>query len=143
MKIIRSALVTYSAMDMYRLVEGVPSYPQFLSWCTSTQVHEQSNEFQRASLTVVVAGIRQSFTTNNTLFTGERVEMRLLEGPFKKLQGEWRFIQLGEDGCKISLELDFEMNKGPMATMFGKGFGKIADRLVDDFCKRAEKVYPL
>ncbi|MDH4020857.1 MAG: type II toxin-antitoxin system RatA family toxin [Xanthomonadales bacterium] len=143
MKIIRSALVTYSAMDMYRLVKGVPSYPQFLSWCTSTQVHEQNSEFQKASLTVVVAGIRQSFTTNNTLYTGEKVEMRLLEGPFKKLQGEWRFIQLGEDGCKISLELDFEMNKGPMATMFGKGFGKIADRLVDDFCKRAEKVYPL
>ena len=143
MKIIRSALVTYSAMDMCRLVKGVPSYPQFLSWCTSTQVHEQNSEFQKASLTVVVAGIRQSFTTNNTLYTGEKVEMRLLEGPFKKLQGEWRFIQLGEDGCKISLELDFEMNKGPMATMFGKGFGKIADRLVDDFCKRAEKVYPL
>ena len=143
MKITRSALVTYSAMDMYKLVEGVPLYPQFLSWCTSTEVHEQSSEFQKASLTVVVAGIRQSFTTNNTLYIGDRVEMRLLEGPFKKLQGEWRFVQLGEDGCKISLELDFEMNAGPMATMFGKGFGKIADRLVDDFCKRAEKVYPL
>jgi len=143
MKITRSALVTYSAMDMYKLVESVPFYPQFLSWCTATEVHEQSSDFQKASLTVVVAGIRQSFTTNNTLYRGERVEMRLLEGPFKKLQGEWRFVQLGEDGCKISLELDFEMNTGPMATMFGKGFGKIADRLVDDFCKRAEKVYPL
>ena len=143
MKILRSALVTYSAMDMYKLVEGVPFYPQFLSWCTSTEVHEQSSEFQKASLTVVVAGIRQSFTTSNTLYIGERVEMRLLECPFKKLQGEWRFVQLGEDGCKISLELDFEMNAGPMATMFGKGFGKIADRLVDDFCKRADKVYPL
>ena len=143
MKILRSALVTYSALDMYKLVEAVPAYPQFLSWCTATLVHEQSNDFQKASLTVVIAGIKQSFTTSNTLFFGERVEMRLLEGPFRKLQGEWRFVQLGEEGCKISLELDFEMNAGPMATMFGKGFGKIADRLVDDFCKRAEKVYPV
>lgn len=142
MKIARSALVTFSAMDMYRLVEGVPSYPQFLSWCTATLVHQQSSDFQKATLTVVVAGIKQSFTTLNTLYSGERVEMKLFEGPFKNLQGEWRFIPLGNDGCKISLELDFEMSAGPMANLFGKGFGKIADRLVDDFCKRAEKVYP-
>jgi len=142
MKIARSALVTFSAMDMYRLVEGVPSYPQFLSWCTATLVHQQSSDFQKATLTVVVAGIKQSFTTLNTLYPGERVEMKLFEGPFRNLQGEWRFIPLGNDGCKISLELDFEMNAGPMANLFGKGFGKIADRLVDDFCKRAEKVYP-
>jgi len=141
MKITRSALVIYSAMDMYKLVEDVPLYPQFLSWCTATLVHEQSSDFQKASLTVVVAGIRQSFTTLNTLVSGERVEMKLFEGPFRNLQGEWRFTQLGVDGCKISLELDFEMTTGPMATLFGKGFGKIADRLVDDFCNRAEKVY--
>ena len=142
MKITRSALVTYRAMDMYKLVENVPFYPQFLSWCTATIVHEQSDEFQKASLTVLVAGIKQTFTTMNTLYRGERVEMKLFEGPFKNLQGEWRFMPLGEDGCKISLELDFEMKAGPMAKLFGKGFGKIADRLVDDFCVRAEKVYP-
>jgi ribosome-associated toxin RatA of RatAB toxin-antitoxin module len=142
MKILRSALVTYSAQDMYRLVEDVPFYPQFLSWCTATEVHEQTEVFQKASLTVMVAGIRQHFTTLNTLHRGEKVEMRLFEGPFRNLQGEWRFVPLGEFGCKISLELDFEMNAGPMAKLFGKGFGKIADRLVDDFCRRAEKVYP-
>ena len=142
MKIERSALVAYSAMDMFQLVADVPAYPQFLSWCTATMVHEQDSVMQKASLTVVVAGIRQHFTTMNALRSGERVEMRLLEGPFRSLQGEWSFAQLGEDGCKISLELDFEMNAGPMASVFGKGFGKIADRLVEDFCKRAEMVYP-
>lgn len=141
MKIARSALVVHSAMDMYRLVEAVPAYPQFLSWCAEATVHEQSTETQKASLTVVVAGIRQQFTTINTLVSGKRVEMKLLEGPFKDLQGEWCFLQLGEEGCKISLELDFEMTSGVMSVMFGKGFGKVADRLVDDFCRHAEKVY--
>jgi ribosome-associated toxin RatA of RatAB toxin-antitoxin module len=141
MKIARSALVTHSAMDMYKLVEAVPAYPQFLSWCTDTRVHEQTSVSQKASLTVLIAGVRQSFTTINTLVSGERVEMKLLEGPFRTLQGKWSFVQLGEDGCKISLELDFEMTRGPVAKLFGKGFGKIADRLVDDFCRRAEWVY--
>jgi len=68
--------------------------------------------------------------------------MNLLEGPFKDLQGAWSFLQLGEDGCKVSLRLEFEMRRGPVAKVFGKGFGKIADRLLDDFCKRADEVYP-
>lgn len=142
MKIARTALVTYSAMDMYKLVEAVPAYPQFLSWCTGTQVHEQSDVLQKASLTVLVAGVRQQFTTVNTLALGESIEMKLLKGPFKNLQGQWRFLQLGDVGCKISLELDFEMTNALMSSVFGKGFGKVADRLVDDFCKRAEQVYP-
>lgn len=141
MKIERSALVTHSAMDMYRLVADVPSYPQFLSWCTDTTVHEQDEVSQKASLTVSVAGIKQHFTTSNSLSEGERVGMQLFEGPFKNLQGEWCFKQLGEDGCRISLELDFEMTSGLMASMFGKGFGKVVNRLVDDFCKRADEVY--
>ena len=141
MKIERSALVAHSAMDMYRLVADVPSYPLFLSWCTATDVHEQNHELQKASLTVTIAGVTQRFTTLNALVEGERVGMKLFDGPFRNLQGEWCFIQLGDTGCKISLELDFEMSGGLMSSMFGKGFGKIANRLVEDFCKRAESVY--
>jgi ribosome-associated toxin RatA of RatAB toxin-antitoxin module len=141
MKISRTALVTYSAEKMYRLVEHVPAYPEFLSWCTGTEVHEQSDVFQKASLTVVVAGVRQQFTNCYTLVQGESIEMQLDRGPFKNLQGQWRFLQLGDVGCKISLELDFEMTSALMSGVFGKGFGKIADRLVDDFCRRAEQVY--
>lgn len=141
MKIERSALVTHSAMEMYALVLDVQSYPQFLSWCTATKVHEQDDTSQKASLTVTVAGITQTFTTLNTLAAGRSVGMDLHDGPFRKLHGEWRFTPLGEDGCRISLELDFEMSSGLMSSMFGKGFGKIANRLVEDFCRRAEAVY--
>ena len=141
MKIERTALVVHSAADMYQLVQDVPAYPGFLSWCTATLVHEQTDEKQTASLTVAVAGVIQKFTTINTLYMGERIDMKLLEGPFKALQGAWIFLQLGEDGCKVSLNLEFEMRRGPMAKVFGKGFGKVADRLLDDFCKRADEVY--
>jgi len=141
MKIKRTALVSHSAMEMYELVADVQSYPGFLSWCTGSEMHEQGSDMQIASLTVVVAGIRRQFTTINTLFVGERVELRLLEGPFRNLQGEWTFAALGDDGCRISLQMEFEMTRGPMAVLFGTGFGKIANRLLDDFCKRADEVY--
>ena len=141
MNIERSALVVHSAANMYDLVQDVPAYPGFLSWCTATLVHEQTNEKQTASLTVAVAGVIQKFTTVNTLHMNERIDMKLLKGPFSDLQGTWSFLQLGEDGCKVRLHLDFEMRRGPIAKVFGKGFGKIADRLLDDFCKRADEVY--
>jgi ribosome-associated toxin RatA of RatAB toxin-antitoxin module len=141
MRVERSALVAYSALDMYRLVADVPSYPEFLSWCSATRVHEQNDELQKASLTVTIAGVTQRFTTINALTAGERVGMKLFDGPFKNLQGQWCFNQLGEHGCKISLELDFEMTGNLMSTVFGKGFGRVANRLVEDFCLRADKVY--
>jgi len=127
MRIERSALVTHSAAKMYQLVLDVPAYPRFLSWCTATIVHEQTAGLQKATLTVSVAGVIQSFTTLNTLYTDERIDMQLFEGPFKNLQGAWHFTQLGEDGCKVSLGLDFEMRNGPVAKVFGKGFGKIVN----------------
>lgn len=141
MKIARTALVTHSALDMYNLVEDVPAYPEFLSWCTGTEVHEKNDVLQKASLVIVVAGVRQQFTTINSLVLGQSIEMRLDRGPFKRLQGQWHFRQLGDAGCKISLELDFEMTSNLMSGVFVKGFGKVADRLVDDFCRRAEQVY--
>ena len=141
MKIERSALVVHSAAKMYQLVQDVASYPQFLSWCTATEVHEQTVAMQRASLTVAVAGIVQSFTTINTLHSGARVDMKLLDGPFNELQGAWDFAQLGQQGCRVSLKLAFEMRTSPVSLVFGAGCGRIADRLVDDFCKRADEVY--
>jgi ribosome-associated toxin RatA of RatAB toxin-antitoxin module len=98
MRIERTALVAHTAMDMYRLVADLPAYPEFLRWCTETRVHEQTDIIQKASLTVRVAGVTQQFTTMNDLTAGERVGMRLFEGPFKNLEGEWRFLQLGDHG---------------------------------------------
>ena len=141
MKIERSALVLHSAAKMYALVKDVPSYTEFLSWCKSAEVHDQTETSQEASLAVSIAGIEQRFTTLNQLNPGHSVEMQLLEGPFKDLLGKWQFTPLGEDGSKVSLVMDFHMTQGPMASLFGRGFGKIADRLVDDFCKRADEVY--
>jgi len=141
MKIERSALITHNAIDIYSLVQDVPSYPQFLSWCTAATVFEQTDDMQRAELEVAVAGLKQQFTTINTLITGERVGMQLLKGPFRELQGEWCFTQLGDDGSRVSLVLNFEMANGLAARMFGEGFGRVANRLVNDFCKRADEVY--
>lgn len=140
MKIERSALVMYSARDMYELVLDVPSYPQFLRWCTHAEVHEQTPDMQLASLGVKVAGIEQQFRTRNTLLPGQRLSLALEEGPFRRLSGAWQFRNLGEAGSKVSLSLEFDFFPGLISSAFQRGFNGIADHLVAEFVRRANDV---
>lgn len=128
-------------MDMYRLVQDVPSYPQFLTWCLEARVHEQSAEHQVATLVVRVSGMTQSFTTRNRLVPGEKLTLSLVEGPFRQLAGEWSFEPLGAVGSKVTLALGFEFSNRLLSSAFRRGFTHIADRLVSEFSRRADAVY--
>lgn len=141
MEIKRTALVLHPAMDMFRLVQDVPSYPEFLGWCLRSEVHEQTAEHQLASLVVKVSGVTQQFTTRNRFVPGELLTLSLVEGPFRNLAGEWHFQPLGDDGSKITLVLDFNFSSRMLSSAFRRGFAHIADRLVSEFCSRADDVY--
>jgi len=141
MEIKRTALVLHPATDMFRLVQDVPAYPDFLSWCLSSEVHEQTPEYQLATLVVKVSGITQTFTTRNRFVPGERLTLSLVEGPFQHLSGEWLFEPLGGEGSKITLVLSFDFSSRMLSSTFRRGFTRIADRLVSEFCKRADDVY--
>lgn len=138
MKIERTALVTHPAEYMYKLVHDVLAYPEFLRWCTFAELHEQSESHQLASLGIKVAGIEQRFKTRNELLAPERLRLTLVEGPFRSLTGEWRFRALGEQGCKVSLSLDFDFTPGLISAAFQSGFTKIANHLLMEFCRRAD-----
>lgn len=141
MLIERSALLPYTAQEMYRLVHDVPSYPQFLSWCSDAAVHEQDDSQQLASLWVTVGGLTQQFTTHNRLVPGEVLTMSLVEGPFRRLSGEWRFADLGEAGSKVSLHLAFEFSNALLSSAFRRGFSRISERMVAEFAHRARDIY--
>lgn len=136
----KSALVPHSAAEMFELINDVESYPQFLPWCKSTQLLSRNEEELCGRLEVSRIGISQTFSTCNRLFPYERILIRLNEGPFKRLQGEWRFTALREDACKVELELDFEFSGKLINSAFGAVFSQIANTLVDAFCKRADEV---
>jgi len=137
----KSALVPYSADEMYLLAKDVESYPQFLPWCESALVHHASETELEASITIAKSGFRQSFTTVNTMDPGRSMDMRLKKGPFSRLYGIWHFEQLGEHGSKVSLHMDFEFSNALISKAFGPVFNKVVDSLVNAFCQRADRVY--
>lgn len=137
----KSALVTYSARQMFDLVDDIESYAEFLPWCRSSAVLSRGDTEVTASLEISHSGFNKSFTTRNLTQATTQITMQLVEGPFKKLEGVWRFQQLGEEGCKVSLELDFEFKSKLVGLTFGPVFGQMAGSMVDAFTQRAAKVY--
>ena len=137
----RSALVMYSAAQMYDLVNDVAAYPQFLPGCVSSKIIALQDNVMTASVEVAKAGIRKTFTTTNTLVSNERIDMALLDGPFKKLQGGWQFVELDEQACKIVLALDFEFSSKLVELAFAKVFTELVNNMVIAFTQRAKVVY--
>jgi ribosome-associated toxin RatA of RatAB toxin-antitoxin module len=139
-RISRSAIVEHSAQEIFALVDDVESYPRFLPWCTAVKVEERTPEGVRATLTVGVRGLRQSFTTQNEVRPGEAMEMRLVKGPFRRFAGAWRFKPLSAEACTVEFSLEYEM-AGPLARILEPLFDHIADTMVDAFTRRAGELY--
>ena len=140
-RIQRSALLPYPAQALYDLVNDVARYPEFLPWCSSSEVMESSSDHMRAALTVAKGGISQRFVTRNLLRPGERIEMQLEEGPFTQLHGIWEFRVLNDKACKISLDLSFDYSGQLVKATLGPLFNQAANTLVDAFCQRAKQLY--
>ncbi|MFA0696942.1 SRPBCC family protein [Vibrio sp. 10N.222.49.C9] len=140
-KVTRSALVSFSADQMFNLVNDVARYHEFLPGCSGSRVIESSDSTMVASVDVSKAGISKTFTTSNRLADGAEILMELVDGPFKKLQGGWYFTPLDEQACKVELKLEFEFSSRMIEIAFGKVFNELTSNMVSAFTQRAKQVY--
>lgn len=137
--ILRSALVEHSASRMFTLVNDVAAYPRRFDWCRQAQLLEEGEGRLVARLDLGVGGFYTWFTTENQLSPPHHIDMALRDGPFRKLQGRWEFHALDESACKVSLRLDFEPQNRLLAPALQLGMQGLADRMVDDFVREADK----
>ena len=137
----RSALLPYSARYMYDIVNRVEAYPDFLPWCGGTEIRHEDESSMEASIQIRSSGLEQWFVTRNCMVAGESIDMQLVDGPFRKLHGRWSFRDIGNEGCKIELMLDFEFKAGIVGKLIAPAFNRIADTLVDSFCQRAHTLH--
>ncbi|MCK5523902.1 MAG: type II toxin-antitoxin system RatA family toxin [Thiomargarita sp.] len=140
-RIHKMALVPYTAQEMFALVSNITDYPKFLPWCQSVLLHSQTESEVVATIKMGSVGLKQAFTTTNVIKPHQWIKMRLLKGPFSHLQGDWHFQSLGNEGCKISLNLEFEISNRLLKMSLGPIFTKIANTLIDAFVKRADELY--
>ncbi|WP_394173935.1 type II toxin-antitoxin system RatA family toxin [Thalassotalea litorea] len=137
----RSALVMHSAADMFNLINDIPSYPHFLPGCKDAKIVSQESDLMTASVLVSKAGVEKWFTTRNQLVENERISMSLLDGPFKRLTGEWLITPLSDSACKVSLQLEYEFSSKLIELAIGKAFNTLTNNMVNAFTQRAKEVY--
>jgi ribosome-associated toxin RatA of RatAB toxin-antitoxin module len=135
-RIARSAIVDCSAEAFYALVENIEAYPSFLPWCAAAQVRERTPGRTLATLTLAAKGLRHSFTTENANRPGRAIDMRLVEGPFRKFGAHWRFTPLSPDAAKVEFTLEYEFASRLIAGLLDPVFSRIADSTVTAFVRR-------
>lgn len=137
----RSALVMYSAEQMFQLINDVLAYPSFLPDCSDSKVISENESSVTAALLVSKGGLKKWFTTENTLISNQEVKLSLVDGPFKKLQGSWVLTPLSEEACKVNLSLEYEFSNKMFDLAFGRIFNNLTNNMVQAFTQRAKDVY--
>lgn len=134
-------LIEFTPTQMFELVDGVEAYPDFLPWCDGGEVLTRTPTHTSARIYINYHGIRANFATENDNQPPSKISIHLREGPFRRLEGEWRFSALGEAACKVEFRLVYEFSSRIMEAAAGSVFRHAADTFVDAFIKRAEQTY--
>ena len=148
----KSVLLWYSAQEMYDLVTAVADYPAFLPWCEKGEVLERHDDGVTARVHLAFHGVRHAFTTRNIELPGRRLSLRLVDGPFSLLEGDWVFTPVGQpatidnravapQACRIDFDLKYAFSSRALELVVSPVFDRIANTFVDGFVKRAEQVY--
>ncbi len=139
-RIHREAIVPYSCAQMFALVNDVKRYPEFLPGCAAAEILSQSDAAMKARLTLSKSAFRHAFVTDNHWISDQRIDMKLAEGPFKHLHGQWQFLPLGE-ACKVTVTIDFEFASMLGSMAFGGAFQRLVASLMESFIQRAKVIY--
>lgn len=140
-EVVKTVLVPYSAEEMFALVDGVEHYPDFLPWCGGTELHLRDDATTEATIHISYLQVKQHFTTRNDKRHPEEMTIRLKSGPFRELEGYWRFKRLAETACKVDFVLRYEFSSGLLEKVLGPVFGMLTNNLVDAFVRRAEQIH--
>lgn len=131
----------YSAHQMFDLVNDINAYPQFVPDCIDTGVLQRDENLLLAYIEVEKFGFKKRFTTLNRLKEPSKIEITLIDGPFKKLVGAWTFTPISENQSKITFDLTFEFNSKLLDMTFTPIFKDIMKNMVIAFSNRAKQLY--
>lgn len=137
----KTVLIHHSAERMFVLVDDVKKYPEFLPWCSGVDLIQQDDSMTSATLHIAYHGLQQNFTTENHKTFPQLMDIKLVNGPFRHLEGVWRFIELNAQACKIEFELNYEFSSHLLEKIIAPVFSHIANTFVDSFVARADIIY--
>jgi ribosome-associated toxin RatA of RatAB toxin-antitoxin module len=139
MEIRKEMLVGWPASAMFDLIEQAEHYPAFLPWCASATILERSDDVVAAAIAVDYRGVKFGFTTRNPKRRPEWLQVQLVSGPFRRFEGEWQLVPLGDAGCRVAFMLRYEFDSTVMQRLASPVFDRIADTLLDALVAHADR----
>ena len=137
----RSALLPYTAYQLFNLVSDVESYPSYMDGCVDARILRREEDWVEARLDLARGGITQSFSTRNRMSAPGEITLELIDGPFEYFTGRWEFQSLGDSACKMSLNLEFTINGSLFGAAASRLFDKVTNNLIDAVGRRASQIY--
>lgn len=134
----RQVIVDHPAAEMFHLVDAVEHYPDFLPWCSRTEVFGRTQEETHARIDIDFHGLKSHVATRNRNERPEWIHLALADGPFERLAGHWHFRALGAEGCAIEFSIDYAFASRTLERLMGPVFGQIMETIVERFVERAE-----
>ncbi|WP_414040277.1 type II toxin-antitoxin system RatA family toxin [Acidithiobacillus sp. M4-SHS-6] len=136
----KTAVLPYSASQVMALIEDIRSYPQFLPWCGRTRIIQDRDEEVVAEITIAHGAFGKSFTTKNRYQRPKLAEVRLVNGPFRFLEGLWQ-LEPDPKGTRVTLDMRFEFVSRLVGAFLEPIFKQAAETMVQRFAQRARTVY--
>jgi ribosome-associated toxin RatA of RatAB toxin-antitoxin module len=135
----KSAIVPRSAETLFALVDDVERYPEFLPWCSGAELQERTKTITQARIDIAYRGLTTQVTTRNHKEPPTRMTLDFVDGPFERFTGEWRFVPLGEEGCRVEFRLDYAFASRALQALLAPVFSHVAETMVERFVERAEQ----
>jgi ribosome-associated toxin RatA of RatAB toxin-antitoxin module len=140
-RVVKSILVPYTPLEVFTIVADIDQYPKFMPWCGGARVLQRLDNGVVASIDIAFGGVTQTFSTRNINDAPHRIDVSLVDGPFRHLQGHWQFKPLGEVACKVIFELEYDFKNAMLEMMIGPVFSMVANSFVDAFANRAAHIH--
>ena len=134
-------LVPYPAESMFDLIEQAEHYPQFMPWCVGATILERSDDWVAGKVDFSFFELRFSFVTRNAKRRPESLRVRVVEGPFRRFDGDWLLTPLGQLGSKVEFDVAYEIGDVLLDRLARPAVDFVARTMVDAFVQRAEQLH--
>ena len=138
MLIKKEVIILKDRKTVFNIVNRVNLYKNFVPYCIDSEILLEENDQMEARLDFNLKGLTTSFTTRNKIKGNESITMKLIEGPFKKLDGKWEFKEI-ENKTIIFLTINYEAKNKIIEYAIGKSLEKITTYLINAFVSESVK----
>ena len=138
-KIYKEEDINIETPIIFDLINNVEKYPNFLPWCTKTEVTHESDNIIIGKIYITKSFIKWNFSTRNSIQKNKSINLSLIDGPFEELNGRWSFSPIDQNNTKVSLEINYKFKNSIIELSIEPIFTTIMNSILKSFISEAFK----